>query len=240
MESLSYKTAGFEGPLDLLLVLISKNKMNICDIQISELLEQYLQQINLLRENNMDIASEFLEMAARLVYIKSAMLLPRYDEHDDPRAELSGELLEYQTCKEMAAKLSEMTDGFGTFVRTPLKIEADKTYRRTHGADELINAYLNAVGRGMRKLAPPAETFTPLVAKKIVSVSTKVVHVLRIARKNAAVRFRSLFETAESRSELVATFLAVLELIKAHRLKADDQSGDVTLTLCREADSNEQ
>ena len=106
MESLSYKTAGFEGPLDLLLVLISKNKMNICDIQISELLEQYLQQINLLRENNMDIASEFLEMAARLVYIKSAMLLPRYDEHDDPRAELSGELLEYQMCKEMAAKLS--------------------------------------------------------------------------------------------------------------------------------------
>ncbi len=234
MEVLSYKTADFEGPLDLLLVLISKNKMNIYDINISELLEQYMQQINLLTEGSMDIASEFLEMAARLVYIKSAMLLPRYDDDTDPRAELSGELLEYQLCKEIAAKLSEMTEGFGTFVREPLKIEADKTYRRTHSADELINAYLNAVGRGLRKQMPSVDTFTPLVAKKIVSVSSKVVHVLRSVRKNSSVRFKSLFDKAESRSELVATFLAVLELIKAHRLNADMSNGDITLSLCEE------
>lgn len=234
MEVLSYKTADFEGPLDLLLVLISKNKMNIYDINISELLEQYMMQINLLTDGSMDIASEFLEMAARLVYIKSAMLLPRYDDDVDPRAELSGELLEYQLCKEIAEKLSTMTDGFGTFVREPLKIEADKTYRRIHAADELINAYFNAVGRGMRKQMPSAETFTPLVAKKIVSVSSKVVHVLRSIRKNTVVKFKSLFETAESRSELVATFLAVLELIKSNRLNAQTNNGELTLSLSKE------
>ncbi len=234
MEVLSYKTADFEGPLDLLLVLISKNKMNIYDINISELLDQYMQQINLLTDGSMDIASEFLEMAARLVYIKSAMLLPRYDDNDDPRAELSGELLEYQLCKDMAAKLSAMTEGFGTFVRDPLKIEADKTYRRIHSTDELITAYFNAIGRGMRKLMPSAETFTPLVAKKIVSVSSKVVHVLRSIRKNTVVRFKSLFESAESRSELVATFLAVLELIKSNRLSAENDNGELTLSLSKE------
>ncbi len=239
MEVLSYRTADFEGPLDLLLVLISKNKMNIYDINISELLEQYMAQINMITEGSMDIESEFLEMAARLVYIKSAMLLPRYDDEPDPRAELSGELLEYQMCKEIAGKLSEMTDGFGTFVRDPLKIEADKTYRRIHTADELIGEYLNAVGRGLRKQLPSADTFTPLVAKKIVSVSSKVVHVLRSIRKNSVVKFKSLFEKAESRSELVATFLAVLELIKARRLNADTCDGDLTLSICKEAPIDE-
>ncbi len=234
MEVLSYKTADFEGPLDLLLVLISKNKMNIYDINISELLEQYMEQINMLTEGSMDIASEFLEMAARLVYIKSAMLLPRYDDDTDPRAELSGELLEYQLCKEIAEKLSAMTDGFSTFVRDPLKIEADKTYRRIHSPEELIDAYSSAVGRGLRKQLPSAETFSPLVAKKIVSVSSKVVHVLRSVRKNKTVKFKSLFEQAESRSELVATFLAVLELIKARRLNTDTSNGDLTLSLCEE------
>lgn len=239
MESLSYKTADFEGPLDLLLVLISKNKMNIYDIQISELLEQYMEQINMLTDSNMDIASGFLEMAARLVYIKSAMLLPRHDEDSDPRAELSGELLEYQLCKEIAAKLSAMTDGFGSFVREPMKVDADKTYRRSHSANELINAYLNAVGRGLRKQLPSSEAFTPLVAKKIVSVSSKVVHVLRSIRKNTVVKFKTLFDKAESRSELVATFLAVLELIKARRLNADCSNGDLMLSICKEGQSDE-
>ncbi len=240
MDAICYKIADFEGPLDLLLTLISKNKMNIYDINISELLRQYMEQIDLFKENNMDVASEFLEMAARLVYIKSAMLLPKYDDDVDPRAELAGELLEYQVCKDMAQKFSQMTEGFDRFVRTPMKIEADKSYQRSHESNELIIAYMNAVGRGMRKLPPPAEHFTPLVAKKIVSVSSRVVYVLRNLRQNAKVRFSSLFEKAESRSELVATFLAVLELIKTRRVRADGMNNDLSLSMCSEVTDVEE
>lgn len=239
MDVICYKVADFEGPLDLLLTLISKNKMNIYDINITELLSQYMQQIDLFRENNMDVASEFLEMAARLVYIKSAMLLPKYDDDVDPRAELSGELLEYQVCKEIAQRLSGMTEGFNRFVRLPAPVPINKNYRRTHNSDELVLAYMNAVGRGIRKLPPPAETFTPLVAKKIVSVSSKVVCVLRNLRNNIKVRFSSLFEKAESRSELVATFLAVLELIKTRRVKAEGEGKDLNISMCTEVPEND-
>ena len=94
LPQLNYKLDSFEGPLDLLLSLIAKNKINIYDIQISELLEQYMEQIELMRENQMDIASEFLAMASRLVYIKSAMLLPKYeDEAEELKKELSGQLI---------------------------------------------------------------------------------------------------------------------------------------------------
>ena len=239
MDGICYKVADFEGPLDLLLTLISKNKMNIYDINITELLSQYMQQIELFKENNMDVASEFLEMAARLVYIKSAMLLPKYDDDVDPRAELSGELLEYQVCKEIAQRLSTMTEGFNRFVRQQANVPINKNYRRSHESNELVVAYMNAVGRGMRKLPPPAETFTPLVAKKIVSVSSKVVYVLRNLRNNIKVKFSSLFEKAESRSELVATFLAVLELIKTRRVKADGDGNDLSISMCAEVPEND-
>ncbi len=231
MDKLSYKLEVFEGPLDLLLSLIAKNKLNIYDINISALLEQYLEQIELMKGQDMDIASEFLEIAARLVYIKTAMLLPRHDEGDTLRDELSGELLEYSVCKQMAAKLATMTDGFGRFVRQPMKIESDKTYKRSHDKSELTIAYLAAVGRGMRHMPPPVDNFKPLVAKKIVAVSTKVVSILRNLRKKATVKWKSLFSESKSRSELVATFLAVLELVKAHRVTVDGDGDKMTVTL---------
>ena len=96
MEKLSYKLEKFEGPLDLLLTLITKNKLNIFDIQISELCDQYMEQINRMKDLDMDVASEFLEMAARLVYIKTVSLLPKHEEADALKQELTGQLLEYQ------------------------------------------------------------------------------------------------------------------------------------------------
>ncbi len=233
MEVLSYKLGVFEGPLDLLLALISKNKLNIYDINVSELLEQYMQQIDAMKENKIVIASEFLEMASRLVYIKTVMLLPKHDEAEQLKQELTGELLEYQVCKEMALKLSGMTDGFNTFVRQAMTIEADKMYRRTHEPSELLLAYSSAVGRGLRKMPPPTDSFTPLVAKKIVSVSSKVVHILRNLRVNKRVKFSSMFSQAESRSELVATFLAVLELIKAKRVCVEGDKDKMTVSIIK-------
>ena len=125
MEKLSYKLETFEGPLDLLLYLITKNKLDICDIQISELLDQYMEQINAMQEADMDVSSEFLEMAARLVYMKTVSLLPKHEEMEALRQELTGQLLEYQECKKVAAQLAERFS-YNIYVREPAEIEPDK------------------------------------------------------------------------------------------------------------------
>ena len=109
MSAINYKIEVFEGPMDLLLHLISKHKLNIYDIPIVELVEQYMAYVNELKESDLEIASEFLEMAARLVYIKTVSLLPVYEEGDKLRQELSGELIEYAECKRVAQVLSTKT-----------------------------------------------------------------------------------------------------------------------------------
>lgn len=229
---MSFKTDVYEGPLDLLLQLIAKNKLNIYDIPISLLVDQYIEQINLFKEHNMDIASEFLEMAARLIQIKSAMLLPKYeDEGETLKAELTGELIEYQTCRQMAEKLSHMTGGFNTFIREPSAVEADKTYKRKHEKEVLVKYYIDAVGRGKRRLPPPATAFSGIVSKKIVSVSSKIIHVLRSLWGGKKVKFKSLFENTKSRSEIVATFLAVLELVKAKRVVTEGEDDELTVKI---------
>ena len=140
-ETLSYKLDVFEGPLDLLLNLIAKNKLNIYDIPIAELLEQYMAQIHEMQAADMDVASEFLEMAARLVHIKSVSLLPKKEEEAALKQELTGQLLEYQQCKEAAMRLRERFSLDG-IVRAQADIPADLTYKRHHKPQELLSAYL--------------------------------------------------------------------------------------------------
>ena len=107
MDALSYHIGTFDGPLDLLLQLLAKNKLNICDISILSIVDQYVAQVDAMREQNMDVSSEFLEMAARLIEMKSAFLLPKHEEAEESRQELVGRLLEYQECKRMAGLLAE-------------------------------------------------------------------------------------------------------------------------------------
>lgn len=238
-EQISYCLEVFEGPLDLLLSLLAKNRLSIFDISLTELLEQYMQQIDAMRENNMDIASEFLEMAARLVYMKTVSLLPKHEEEEQLREELAGELLEYEVCRQMANKLGTMTEGFDYFVRHPEKIEADKGYQLVHGPGLLLDAYLSAVGRGMRKQPPSTTVFTKIVAKKVVAVSTRIVHVMRRLWKGSAVRLTQLFKESHNRSELVATFLAVLELCKSNRIKIDGDGEEMSVVLNKERKTRE-
>ena len=141
MEKISYKLDVFEGPMDLLLHLISKHKLNIYDIPIVTLVEQYIDYVRQMQEEDMYIAAEFLEMAARLVYLKSVSLLPVYTEAEELKQELQGELIEYRDMKLLAGKLSENTEGFGTFIRQPEKIDPDQTYKRLHDLEELFSAY---------------------------------------------------------------------------------------------------
>ena len=221
-QGISFKLEVFEGPLDLLLHLISKNKLNIYDISICELLEQYMEQIHAWQEQNMEIASEFLEMASRLVYIKSASLLPKPEEAEQLKDQLAGELLEYQTCRRLAAMLSERTEGFDRMVRESMKVEPDQTYLLTHEPPMLAHYYLAAVGRGLRRLPPPETHFTPLVKKTVISVSSRIVYVLRHLFGGKKMKLTSLFSRSNGRSEAVATFLAVLELIRERRVYVND------------------
>ncbi|MEE3333130.1 MAG: segregation/condensation protein A [Ruminococcus sp.] len=221
LPQLSYKLDVYEGPLDLLLNLISKNKINIYDIQISVLLEQYMEQIELMRENQMDIASEFLAMASRLVYIKSAMLLPKYeDEAEELKKELSGQLIEYQLTKQIAEKMSAIYD-FDTFYKDASPVKFDLTYNRKHDPQDIVRGYIDAVGRGRRKLPPPQSAFSGIIERKIVSVNARIISVMRKLWHGKRVRYHELFTAANERSELVATFLAVLELVKGKRVRID-------------------
>lgn len=220
MEKISYKLPDFEGPLDLLLHLINKNKLNIYDVSITDLLNQYMEHLDLMRENDMDVASEFLDMASRLVEIKSYELLPKYEEGGKLKEELQGQLLEYQECRKAAEKLSEIVS-FDNYCREQIKMKADTTYKRSHEPSVLTAAYISAVGRGKKNLPPSDEAFSVIVKRKIVSVSSRIIAVMRLLWNGKPFRYSKLFEDSESKSQMVATFLAVLELVKGKRVRVE-------------------
>lgn len=230
-ETLSYKLDVFEGPLDLLLNLIAKNKLNIYDIPIAELLEQYMAQIHEMQAADMDVASEFLEMAARLVHIKSVSLLPKKEEEAALKQELTGQLLEYQQCKEAAMRLRERLSLDG-IVRAQADIPADLTYKRHHKPQELLSAYLSMLGK---KKPPesqkPEDTISKLITRRVVSVASQIVFVLRSLWKKRHVSLKELFRGKSDPSERVAAFLAVLELVKDKRLRVDGDGENCEIKL---------
>ena len=227
-ETLSYKLDVFEGPLDLLLNLIAKNKLNIYDIPIAELLEQYMAQIHEMQAADMDVASEFLEMAARLVHIKSVSLLP--EEEAALKQELTGQLLEYQQCKEAAMRLRERFSLDG-IVRAQADIPADLTYKRHHKPQELLSAYLSMLGK---KKPPEPQNQTAQEAAQPFPASpdaSQIVFVLRSLWKKRHVSLKELFRGKNDPSERVAAFLAVLELVKDKRLRVDGDGEDCEIKL---------
>ena len=235
MERPQYKTEVFEGPLDLLLHLIAKHKLNINDIPIFELVEQYIAYVKQMQEENMEIASEFLEMAARLVYIKTVKFKLGVNVGVDVTAEqlkkeLTGELIEYRDCKLMAEKLAKQSGGTEKMVRDAAEIEADMTYTRLHDALELYTAYLNAAGKKLRNLPPPEDSFKEIVEKAVVSVSVKIDQIHSILMKAGKIKVFDIFRMAKSRSELVASFLAILEMAKNGKLLLTGEQEDLTLT----------
>ena len=211
----------YEGPLDLILALISKHQLNIWDIEISSLLDQYMAHIRSWQEQDLEVASEFLEMASRLVYIKTVSLLPRHEEEQQKaKAELVGQLLEYQACKAAAALLGDRAgEGFDRFTRPAEEVPVDTTYRLSHPPSLLAKSYWDAMGRGKRRLPPQPAVFTPLVAAPVVSVGSRIIHILRQLYKTATMNMAGLLRQSRSRSEAVATFMAILELMKAGRIR---------------------
>ena len=219
MEKLSFKVMEYDAPLDLILHLISKHKLSITDIDISSLLEQYLSIIRQWQDRDMDVASEFLEMASRLVHIKTVSLLPKHeDEGDKLRQELSGQLIEYSVCKAAAKAMGGLYLGHDIFVRQPVKIEIDPTYALVHDAYILCGALIDAMGKGARRMPPPREAFDPLVTRPVVSVTAKIFTVLRALRLEGSTRLDCLYGKSADRSGKIATFLAILELIKSGKV----------------------
>ena len=228
METINYKLEKFEGPLDLCLTLIKKNKMSIDDIQISVLCDQYMDYIRAAGDADIELSSDFLLMASELMLIKSKMLLPRNEEEEeDPRAALAAAVLEYERAKESSVILKDMFACYGArMIKDTDEIAPDKTYVAPHSV-ELLSAALTKVMREVRVTDEEAkQRFKPLVEKKTVSVALIVEKLARRLSGGRKVKLESFFRSAESRSELVSMFLAMLELLKSGMLIMEETDPD--------------
>lgn len=231
-DSPRYKLEIFEGPLDLLLSLIAKNKINIYDIPISVILEQYMEYIHQMELFNMEIASEFIVMASRLMLIKSRLLLPvQNEDEEDPRKELVDMLLEYQRAKKTADVLHDREFTYhGRYEKPSEEIEFDPEYKLTHDVEILREALLRALARAEEEdigaIEMEQNIERHLKATNQVSVSEKITHVLKKLETKQKARLDSFFDEVRSRDEVVATFLALLELIKGRRIKIAYYSDD--------------
>lgn len=233
MEKISYKLEVFEGPLDLLLSLIEKHKLDIFDIEISVLTEQYMEYIRSAKETNTALTAEFLEMASHLLYIKSCALLPSTDEEEDPKEALEQLLIEYAKYKKISLVLKDKYIGNLIFMRKSIPADLPTlSPDLSSNTDALLAAYARIVERNDRRKPIPMSSFKRLVGTKVISVSSKIVSVLKKLVKNGKTRFRSLFKDAHSRSGIVATFLAVLELIRGGRVdvvQSDSNDNDMDI-----------
>lgn len=222
----------FEGPLDLLLHLIKKNEVSITDIPIATITEQYLATVELMQTLNLDLAGEFLVMAATLIHIKSRMLLPPGDdeadeeEGDDPRAELVRRLLEYQRYKDAAAELEkrEMLTR-DVFARGSLPVEeAPPREFRELSVFELLSALKRVIDR------LPKDIVHEVILEKI-TVREKMTLLLDKLRAESRLIFEALFSDVRTRMEVIVTFLAMLELVKMRviRIFQDERNGPIVI-----------
>lgn len=231
MEELTFDLEVFSGPLDLLLNLISKNKVSIYDIPIATILDQYMEKLEEMKKMNLEVASEFIEMAAHLIYIKSRMLLPKEEEDEDPRMPLALALAEYQRYQTVVPSMHQLSEqAAGSYTRAAEIVEPDKKERRTYEMGVLIKAYHEVMEKMERRLPPPSSSFQNIVAKKITSVSVKILSVLKSLKRFTKVRFLDLFKSVKTRSDIVATFLAILELSKTDYVSIDQEQQDIVLT----------
>ena len=221
------KIAAFEGPLDLLLHLIDKNKIDLYDIPIAELTRQYMDYIEESKEFNIEVATEFLVMAAKLLNIKSKMLLPsnfeilKSDEiveadEIDPRDELRQHLLIYQKFQRAGQKLNSMLSSEEKFIkRQPLKLSRKILPPQNLSIKKLIRAFKIAITENDEISIPKV-----LVSPEKFNVKDKISEILLLIKKNGTVKLSELF-TSNNASECVAAFLALLELIKRRQVMAE-------------------
>ncbi len=222
IEQVTYRLDQFEGPLDLLLTLISKNKVSITDIPISLICDQYMEYIEEAQKMDPDIASEFIVMASELMLIKSRMLLPHEEGNEnDPRREIADALLLYQQAKLVANELKPRYDEYsGRFVKGTDEIPPEKGLPLNLDSGMLIKALESVLKRlkvadAQRK---PSELVNPLIKHKVISVEEKIDQMCKVLEEVGEASLFTLLRDSESRSEVVARFMGILELIKLRRI----------------------
>ncbi len=241
MNSLSFKLDVFEGPLDLLLHLIQKNKVSIYDIPIASITEQYFEALEIMEELDLEISSEFCVMAAQLLLIKSKLLLPKpaEDEEEDPREELARRLLEYQKYKQAAGKLKEREFYYKyMYFKDPDDIEPmTPPPPDSYPIEKLVEAFYDVLERTKRRAPPPKKNFDGIVKRRVVSVRDKATKIVNVLRGKKKINFTSIFDYDADRAELVATFLALLELIRMNRVYATGEDGQIVLSAALDGDN---
>ena len=228
---LTVKLQVFEGPLDLLLYLLDKNKVNIYDIPIVEITAQYMEYIAEMKRQDLDVLSEFLVMAATLIDIKSKMLLPRdpddEEEETDPRAELVQQLLEYKMYKCMAYELKDrQVDAQRVMFKKPTIPEEVLEYQEPLNVEELVsditlaklNEIFKSIMRKQQDKIDPLRSKFGKIEKEEVSLEEKTEYLVNYATTHKHFSFRSLLEAQSSKVEVIVTFLAILELMKTGKI----------------------
>ncbi len=241
---IAYKLNVFEGPLDLLLHLIEKNKVDIYDIPIVTITEQYLAYVSEMQEQDMDVMSEFLVMAGTLLQIKSKMLLPREEteeeEEEDPRAELVRRLLEYKMYKYAALELKDMElDASHNLYKKPTIPKEVEEYREEVDPAELVDGLtlskLNDIFRSiMRKQVDkidPIRSKFGTIEKEEINIEDRMVQIREEVRGLKGINFRTLLETQPTRMNIIITFMSILELMKvgAITIRQEETFGEIVI-----------
>ena len=226
----------FEGPLDLILFLLGKNKIEIQDIPIALILEQYLAYLEQRQQMDLEVASEFITMAAQLMFIKSRMLLSLEDEEAQSEMEELIRSLEERRSSENYTKIKYITGLLGPMgefgrdilLKNPEPMEPGKIFEYSHQSGDLLAALGEIADRGERRLPPPLSSFDQIVRQEPYPVAGKAAEILE-RLKRGITSFRLLFRGSRSRSEVVATFLAVLELCRARVIRLAGSESECTV-----------
>lgn len=245
MNPMLFRLEIFEGPLDLLLHLIAKNKVNIYDIPISLITSQYMDYLKRMKDASLEIRSEFLVMAAKLLYIKSRVLLPQYDteeEEEDPRQELILSLAEYKKYKDVSVFFDDrkaICDYI--YFKQPGNTEMYKTKPpvETIPIDKLTMAFSAVMERFEKSLPPSKYMFSGIVGREPVSVKSKVKSIKEKLNIEGQLEFQYLFTEVQSRSEIVAIFLAVLEMIRNESVAVTYSEDKILLSEMQHGDKDE-
>lgn len=221
LNNLHFKLPVFEGPLDLLLHLIRENKIDIYDIPIIDITHQYIKYLDLMKELNLEIAGEFLVMAATLIHIKSKLLLPPDEEvqkepAEDPRAELVQRLLEYQSYKESSGFLRKREEIWKNIFQRSMPDSEDLTFEPE---PLLFEANVFDLIAAFKKLLEKAPAQTLEITRETLTVADKINFIMERIDKEEGIRFEDLFEDGYTRLTLIVTFLALLELIRLGLVK---------------------
>ncbi len=236
----TFKIKEFEGPLDLLLHLIQKNKVEITDIPISEITEQYMGYLEEMKRFDIEVTGDFLVMAATLLYIKSRLLLPKQkDEEDgeDPRTELVDRLIEYAKYKEAVEFLSPRQEtGKFYFDKGPEKIELPKVryIDMQFPVSLLFEAFANVMENHELKKPVKKEAFDVIVRREIVSVSDRIKYIRQNFTGKKDICFEDFFRDVTTRAQAVSTFLAVLELLSHGNLTLESEENGLIFSLSGE------